>query len=181
VSLTTRRIVVAAVLSAISILLGFTRLGYIPVPNVSGNATIMGVPVYIGSVLEGWPVGAIVGFIFGLSSFVTATIPAFKDPLVAILPRIIIGITPWLVYIAVRKWNEIVAFGLAGLVGSLTNTILVVGMIILRGYYTFDQMLSVIPQAIAEAVLSVILTVIVCAAWKRIQIGSGQSKISKGQ
>lgn len=177
--LTTRRIVVAAVLAAISLLLGFTRLGYIPVPNVSGSATIMGVPVYIGSVLEGWPVGAIVGFIFGLSSFMTATIPAFKDPLVAILPRIIIGITPWLAYIAVRKWNEVFAFGLAGFVGSITNTVLVVGMIILRGYYTFDQMLTVIPQAIAEAVISTVLTVVVCAAWKRIQIGSGKSRISK--
>ena len=98
--LTTRTIVISAVLAAISILLGVTRLGYIPAPNVAGNATIMGVPVYIGAVLEGWPVGVILGFIFGLSSFLGATVPMFKDPIVSILPRLLMGITPDLVYIA---------------------------------------------------------------------------------
>jgi len=177
-TLTTRRIVVAAVLAAISILLGVTRLGYIPVPNVSGNATIMGVPVYIGAVLEGWPVGVIIGFIFGLSSFLGATVPMFKDPLVAILPRLLIGVTPWLAYRAARRVNEVFAYGLAGFVGSASNTVFVVAMIILRGYYTFDQMLVVIPQAIAEAILSIIITTVVCAAWNRVQIGSGRSKVS---
>lgn len=176
--LTTRKIVITAVLASISILLGVTRLGYIPVPDVSGNATIMGVPVYIGAVLEGWPVGVILGAIFGLSSFLGATIPMFKDPIVSILPRLLIGITPYLAYIAVRKKNEIVAYGFAGLVGSVSNTVLVVGAIILRGYFTFHQMLAVIPQAIAEAVLSVVLTIAVAAAWNRVQIGKGRSKIS---
>jgi len=181
VSLTTRKIVVAAVLAAVSILLGFTRLGYIPVPTVVGSATIMGIPVYIGAVLEGPLVGAVIGLIFGLSSFLGATVPAFKDPLVAVLPRILIGITPYLAYIAVRRWREVYAFGLAGLVGSLSNTVFVVGMIIWRGYYSFEQMLTVIPQAVAEAVLSVVLTVAVCAAWKRIQVGRGRSRISQGR
>ncbi|MDA8205486.1 MAG: hypothetical protein M0Z36_05405, partial [Thermaerobacter sp.] len=102
----------------------------------------------------------------------------FKDPIVSILPRLLIGITPYLAYIAVRKKNEIVAYGLAGLVGSASNTVFVVAAIILRGYYTLPQMLTVIPQAIAEATLSVILTIAVCAAWNRVQIGSGRSKIS---
>lgn len=176
--LTTKKIVIAAVLGAISILLGVTRLGYIPVPNVSGDATIMGVPVYIGAVLEGWPVGIILGFIFGMSSFLGATVPMFKDPFVSIVPRLLIGITPYLAYIAVRKKNEILAYGLAGLVGSVSNTVFVVGAIIIRGYFTFNQMLAVIPQAIAEATLSVILTVAVCSAWNRVSIGSGRSKIS---
>lgn len=176
--LTTKKIVITAVLAAISILLGVTRLGYIPVPNVAGNATIMGVPVYIGAVLEGWPVGVILGFIFGLSSFLGATVPMFKDPIVSILPRLLIGITPYLAYIAVRKKNELFAYGFAGFIGSVSNTVFVVGAIILRGYFTFHQMLTVIPQAIAEAILSVILTVAVCAAWNRVKIGSGRSKIS---
>ncbi len=46
--LSVRRIVITAILSAISMLLGLTRLGYIPVPNLAGNATIMHVPVIIG-------------------------------------------------------------------------------------------------------------------------------------
>jgi uncharacterized membrane protein len=176
--MTTRGIVMTAVLAAISILLGFTRLGYIPVPNVSGSATIMGVPVYIGSVLNGWPSGAIIGLIFGLSSFLTATTPLFKDPFVAIVPRILIGITPYLVYRLFRGRQEVLGYALAGLTGSVSNTVLVVAAIILRGYASLDQMLVVIPQAIGEAVLSVILTTAVCAAWNRVQVGSGRSRIS---
>jgi uncharacterized membrane protein len=179
-TLTTRRIVVAGVLAAISVLLGFTGLGYIPMPNLSTSATIMGVPAYIGSVLEGWPVGVIIGFIFGLSSFAQATSPLFKDPTVAILPRLVIGITPYLAYRALRSWNQVAAFGVAGAVGSATNTVLVVAAIILRHYATFAQMLVVIPQAVGELILSVILTTVVCAAWNRIQIGSGRARISQG-
>ncbi len=178
-TLTTRKIVVAGVFAAISVLLGFTGLGYIPVPNVSGSATIMGVPAYIGSVLEGWPVGLVIGFIFGLSSFAQAASPLFKDPIVAILPRLFIGITPYLAYRALKGWNQVVAYGVAGAVGSATNTVLVVAAIILRHYATFAQMLTVIPQAVGELVLSVILTTAVCAAASRVQIGRRESRISR--
>ncbi|HEX7586927.1 MAG TPA: ECF transporter S component, partial [Anaerolineae bacterium] len=56
--LSVRSIVVAGVLGAIAILLGYTRLGFIPVPTPAGNATIMHIPAIIGGILEGWPVGA---------------------------------------------------------------------------------------------------------------------------
>jgi uncharacterized membrane protein len=46
-----RQIVVAGVLSAIAIVLGVTQLGFIPVPNLSGSATIMHIPVILGAVL----------------------------------------------------------------------------------------------------------------------------------
>src|SRR5512135_127730 len=91
--LSTRKIVISGVLAAIAILLGVTRLGFIPVPNATGNATIMHVPAIIGGIMEGPVVGGIIGTIFGLFSFLQATTPLFKDPLVAILPRIFIGIT----------------------------------------------------------------------------------------
>ena len=177
--LTTRTIVVAGVLAAISVLLGFTGLGHIPVPNITGSATIMGVPAYIGAVVEDWPVGLAIGFIFGLSSFAQAILPLFKDPIVAILPRLFIGVTPYLAYRALRGRDEILAFGVAGAVGSATNAVLVVGAIILRRYATFAQMLTVIPQAVAELVLSVVLTVAVCAAASRIQVGRRESRISR--
>lgn len=178
--LTTRKIVVAGVLAAISVLLGVTSLGYIPLPNITGSATIMGIPVYVGSVLEGWPVGAVIGLIFGLSSFIQSTSPLFKDPFVSILPRLVIGITPYLAYRALRGWNQVAAYGVAGAVGSITNTVLVVAAIILRGYATLPQMLTVIPQAIGELILSVVLTTAVCAAWHGVQVGSGKSRISQG-
>ena len=57
--LNVRKIVITGVLAAIAILLGVTRLGFIPVPNVSGNATIMHVPAIIGGVMEGPIVGLV--------------------------------------------------------------------------------------------------------------------------
>jgi uncharacterized membrane protein len=67
----------------------------------------------------------------------------------------------------------------AGAVGSPTNTVLVVAAVILRHYATFAQMLTVIPQAVGELVLSVILTIAVCAAVARIQVGPRQARISR--
>ncbi|MGB8644589.1 MAG: ECF transporter S component [Anaerolineae bacterium] len=111
-----RRVVVAGVLSGVAIFLGYTRLGFIPVPSPAGNATIMHIPAIIGGVLEGWGVGAVIGAIFGLFSFLQSTTQIFKDPLVAILPRIFIGITPFFVYRALRGINRTGGYIVAALI-----------------------------------------------------------------
>ena len=59
------------VFGAICVVLGVTGLGLIPVPNLSGYATIMHVPVIIAAVLEGPVVGAFTGLIMGIYSFIT--------------------------------------------------------------------------------------------------------------
>ena len=74
-----RKIVVAGVLSAIAIVLGWTRLGFIPVPTPAADATIMHVPAIVGGVLEGPIVGGIVGAIFGIFSFIQGAIPAARS------------------------------------------------------------------------------------------------------
>ncbi len=171
-----RKIVVSGVLAAIAILLGWTRLGFIPVPTLAGNATIMHVPAIIGGIMEGWLVGGIVGTIFGLFSFLQATTPMFKDPLVAILPRIFIGITTYFTYAALKK-NEYVALIVAAVVGTLTNTVLVLGIAVLRAYLPLEVIPTIIPQAIAEVIIAAIITVAVVAAWKRIETGRGEAKM----
>ena len=174
--LSVRRIVITGILATIAILLGVTRLGFIPVPNLSGNATIMHVPAIIGGVLEGPIVGLLVGGIFGLFSFLQATVPLFKDPLVSILPRLFIGVVAYYSYIALKK-NEYVALVVAGVLGTLTNTVLVLGMAVLRGYLPAAAVVPIIPQAIAEMVIAAIITVAVVAAWKRIETGGGGSSV----
>lgn len=119
--LNTRRIVISGVLGAIAILLGWTRIGYIPVPNIAGSATIMHIPVIIGAVLEGPLVGTILGAIFGLSSFFLAADPIFKDPLVAIVPRLFIGVTSYFAYVAVKKSNRTLNLGMVAIVGILAG------------------------------------------------------------
>jgi len=176
--LSVRRIVIAAVLSAIAILLGVTRLGFIPVPTAAGNATIMHVPAIVGGIMEGWLVGGIIGTIFGLFSFIQATTPLFKDPLVAILPRIFIGITAYFTYVGLKRVNEYLALIVSAAVGTLTNTILVLGMATLRGYMAAGVALTVgVTHGLPEVVVAVIITVAVVVAWKRIETGRGEAKM----
>ncbi|RLD15414.1 MAG: ECF transporter S component [Caldiserica bacterium] len=66
--LTTREITMGGVLGAITIILGFTYLGYITVPTPAGAATLMHIPVIISGIVLGAKVGALVGTIFGLSA-----------------------------------------------------------------------------------------------------------------
>lgn len=178
-SLTVRNIVIAGVLGAIAILLGVTRIGYIPVPTAAGNATIMHIPAIIGGIMQGPVVGAIVGLIFGVSSFLNATVPLFKDPLVAILPRLFIGVIAWLVYVGIRKKSEYLAIGAAAFLGTLTNTALVLTMAVVRGYMAAGVAWTVaITSGIPEAIVGTIVTLAVVLAWK--QIGKGKkSKISE--
>lgn len=172
-SLSVRRIVIAGVLAAVAILLGVTRLGFIPMPT-GINATIMHVPAIIGAVVEGPLVGAIIGTIFGIFSLVNATQPLFMDPLVAILPRIVIGITAYYAYAALRR-NEWLALGVAAAVGTLTNTVLVLTMATLRGYLPANVALTVgVTHGIPEIIVAAIVTYAVAVPWKRLDTGRAQ-------
>jgi uncharacterized membrane protein len=160
-SLDVRQIVIAGVLGGIAIFLGYTRLGFIPVPNLAGSATIMHVPAILGGALEGPVVGTIVGGIFGLFSFIQADVPFFRDPLVSILPRLFIGIVAWAVFVGLRSRSVDLAAAAAGVLGSLANTVGVLGMAILLGYLPLAAIVPIVPQSIAEAILAAVVTVVV--------------------
>src|SRR5215210_6298856 len=159
-SLNVRQIVIAGILGGIAIFLGYTRLGFIPVPNLAGNATIMHVPAILGGALEGPVVGTIVGGIFGVFSFIQAEVPFFRDPLVSVLPRLFIGVVAWGVFASLRNWSIDVAAAAAGVLGSMTNTVGVLGMAVLLGYLPLVATVPILPQAIAEAVLAAVVTVV---------------------
>ena len=123
-----RRMAIIGVLSAISIMLSMTPLGFIPIGPT--NATIMHIPVIIGAIIEGPVVGITVGFIFGATSLLKAlTMPtitsfAFVNPLVSVLPRMLIGIVAYYVYKLTIKFtkNVFVSGWITGVMGSLVNT-----------------------------------------------------------
>lgn len=160
-SLSVRQIVIAGILGGIAIFLGYTRIGFIPVPNLAGHATIMHVPAILGGALEGPVVGTIVGAIFGIFSFIQAEVPFFRDPLVSILPRLFIGVVAWAAFVSLRNFNLDVASAAAGVLGSLANTVGVLGMAVLLGYLPLAAVAAIVPQAIAEAVLAAVVTVVV--------------------
>ncbi len=93
----TRTMVVIGMLGALTVVMGLTGIGFIPIPPVS--ATIMHLPVILAGVLEGPLAGAAVGAIFGGFSMYQAAVGAnpvakvlFLNPLIALVPRILIGI-----------------------------------------------------------------------------------------
>ncbi len=176
--LSVRKIVITGILAAIAILLGATRIGFIPVPNISGNATIMHVPAILGGVMEGPLVGALIGTIFGLFSFLQATSPLFKNPLVSVFPRIWIGVVAYYAYVSSRRaFGEVPGLAIAGVLGSLTNTVLVLGMAVLVQLLPPEAIPPIIPQAIAEAIIAAIITVVVVAGWKRLESGRGGASV----
>jgi uncharacterized membrane protein len=188
--ISTRKIVVAGVLLAVSLILAFTGLGYFPVPNISTAATIMPVPGIIGAVLEGPVVGVLVTVVFAIDAYIRfgglfTGAPAYLPFLILLVPRLLVGVGAWLAYRTLKSMNEIVALIAAGVVGTLTNTVLVVGLALLffrtipafAGVPRSAFVISVIPQAIFESVLAAIVTVAVVAAWKRLEIRGGKSSV----
>ncbi len=129
-----RKMTVIGVLGAICIVLGTTPLGFIPIGPT--KATIMHIPVLIGAILEGPIVGMAIGLIFGLFSMFNAlTNPTpisfiFLNPIVAILPRVLMGVGAYYIYSFFEKRGSkntkiIINIGLLGI-------ILYLGMSIIR-------------------------------------------------
>ena len=153
--LNVRKMTVIGVLSAISIMMSMLPfIGYIPIGPT--KATIMHIPVIIGAIIEGPVVGATIGLIFGLTSLwnamtqPTITSIFFLNPLVSILPRVLIGVVAYYVYQGIYKISKkVYAAGfMAGLIGSLANTVGVLGMI----YVLYaDKYMERIGQAGANA------------------------------
>jgi uncharacterized membrane protein len=170
----TRKIVITGALGAISILLGWTHWGFIPwFGGIS--LTVMHVPVIIGAILEGPVAGAVIGLIFGIFSMIQAAIAPtgpsdvwFTNPLLAVLPRLFIGPLTWLVWMALRR-IPVIGLIVAGIVGSLTNTVFVLGMIGILGYLPWAALPAIaMVNGIPEAFVSALLTLAVTGAWLRI-------------
>lgn len=87
--------------------------------------------------------------------------PLVNDPIIAIGPRLLIGVVAWAVFVAVKDRNVYLASVLSGVLGSLTNTVGVLGLGVILGYLPLAALVPIIPQAIAEAVLAAIVTVVV--------------------
>ena len=178
-----RKIVVTGILGAISAFLGITHWGFIP--WIAGaSLTIMHVPVIIGAVLEGPLVGVLIGLIFGVFSLIQAAVAPsgptdvwFTNPLLSVLPRLLIGPASWLVWNALKK-SPAIGLILSGIAGSLVNTGLVLGMIGILGLVPWQALPAIaLANGVPEAAASAILVLLVVAAVRQIRIGSGKSRL----
>ncbi len=180
----TRQMTIVGMLSSITVILGLTGYGFIPLPMA--KATIMHIPVVIGAILEGPMVGLMVGLLFGLFSiFQNMTAPnilsfAFLNPLVSVLPRVLIGLTAYYCYKLIPGKNEGLKIGIGAAVGSLTNTVGVLGMIYILYAADFAAARGIDPATVfavisgiavtnglPEAILSAMITVPVIVMVKK--------------
>jgi uncharacterized membrane protein len=191
-----RRIVIAGTFSALVIVLGATGLGFIPLPL--GAITILQVPVIIGALIEGPAVGFCTGFFFGLFSIVQAAIAGSSPvdlaflhyPVLAIVPRVLIGPGAWLVYALVSGnffrraqdgksggetenvpgvARETAAIAAGAVTGSLINTVLVLGGLafLLPGVITWRMAAALAAlNGSVEAGCSAVISLAVALPWK---------------
>lgn len=181
-----RKIVVSGVLGALCIVLMITPFGMIPW-FAGTSLTTVHLPVIIGAVLEGPVVGMAVGAIFGVAALIRAAIaplgpidPFFVNPLISVLPRILIGLAAWAAYRAFRGKLPAVSAVAAGLAGSLTNSFLVLGALVLFGAIPPATAVAVfVANSPLEAAVAAVLTLGVVSAWKGIESRTGKAKLSE--
>lgn len=176
----TKQSVLAAMFFAIMLLFALTPLGFIQIGPI--KATLLHIPVIIGSIILGPKIGGFLGFSFGLFSLVTNTVtpsplsfvfspfyPVYGTDhgslwalVIVFVPRILVGILPFFIYhFLQRKFGnkkDKLSLFMTGLTGSLINTILVMNLIffLFQGAYAN---LQGVPAGLAlyKAILMIIL------------------------
>ena len=199
----TRYIVTISLMMAIVILLANTPLGMIQLPII--KATTVHIPVIIGAIVLGPMAGAILGATFGLCSLISNTMAptllsfAFSPFLsttgisgclkaiwISVGCRILIGVAAgWLwIFIKNIKIPKIVSLAFVGFIGSMVNTIAVMGSIFLLFAQQYAEAKEVaqsavfglvmatvatsgIPEAIAAAILVGVITKVLLSVYQR--------------
>ncbi|MDD3174101.1 MAG: ECF transporter S component [Herbinix sp.] len=178
----TARMVQLALFIAIIVLMAFTPLGYI---NTMGLAiTLVGIPVIVGSIILGPVNGAILGGVFGITSFIRCFgmdafgvlilgINPVKTFLLCMIPRILMGGLTGLLFEGLKKVDKKknIAYAVASLSGSLFNTVFFMTLLIVFFYNTKEiqdiatnvfHTNNVFTFFIAVAGLNAIVEAIVC-------------------
>lgn len=170
----TRWMVGVAMMAAIVVLLANTPLGLIPTPII--NATTTHIPVIVGAILFGPLAGSILGATFGVCSLISNTMApkvlsfAFSPFLAVSLPgalkavwvsvgcRMMIGIVAGWLWIALKKLrvNDLIALPVVGFIGSMTNTVFVMGSIYFLLRPEYAQAMGVGIEAVLGLVMGVI-------------------------
>jgi len=211
----TRWMVSVALMAAIVIVLANTPLGMIQLPII--KATTVHIPVILGAILLGPGAGAILGAVFGICSLVSNTmaptllsfafspflsttgIPgALKAIWISVGCRILIGVVAgwlWVLFTKI-KLNQFIALPIVGFVGSMVNTVTVMGSI----YFLFAQQYaeakevaltavfglvmgtvtaSGIPEAIAAAILVLALGKVLVVVFRKMNLGAANVESAK--
>ena len=203
----TRWLVQLALMAAIVVVLANTPLGMIQLPII--KATTVHIPVILGAILLGPLAGSILGAVFGICSLISNTIAptllsfafspfmsttglagALKALWISVGCRVLIGLAAgllWKLFMAFRM-KDLIALPLVGFIGSMVNTVTVMGSIyfLLAAEYAAAKNVAVtavfglvmgtvtasgIPEAIAAAVLVTVIGKALLVVFRRINRG----------
>ena len=144
---TIRGMTLDAVFIAIVMIMTFVpNLGYIAVtPFVS--LTLLHIPALLAASIGGWKKGLLVGFIFGLSSYMQALSSAgfnalFAYPWVAIPPRALFGLVAGIVFSLLGKISKSKVFGLYLALACAVLTALHTGLVFLDLYAFYPSTIA---------------------------------------
>lgn len=134
--------VLAALFTALIIVMTVVPFtGYISYGGII-EITTLHIVVILGAALLGPVYGSYLGLIWGITcvlrAFTNPLWAMFTNPLISVVPRILVGFVAGFVCRALsKKLSPVISAGLAALIGSLTNTILV-----LSAMYIFGGMIE---------------------------------------
>ena len=172
----TRWMVAVAMMAAIIILLANTPLGMIPLPVT--KATTTHIPVILGAILLGPLAGGILGGVFGICSMLSNTFTpaltsfafspflsttglsgAVKAVWISVGCRVLIGVVAGWLWIALSKGkvNEWASLSIVGFVGSMVNTVFVMGSIFVLFTQQYAQAKEVAMEAVSGLILGTVL------------------------
>lgn len=159
----THKLVLTALLIGFIAILAFTPLGYISFPPLA--ATTVHIPVIIGAALLGPYYGAFLGLVFGLSSLLRAVTQPdpfnviFLNPLVSVLPRVLCGFVAGYAFrVMAKHGRELAGAAVSAVAGTLTNTIGVLGMILIINPVALLSTSEISATVIRVALSGVLLT-----------------------
>lgn len=130
-----RGLVVIGMLFSVILILYISGFGFIKIGIA--EVTMLHIPVLIGAIIEGPVVGTVLGLLFGLLSLWESYAkpgllsPIFQNPIVSVIPRVLIGLsTYYSFYLLMKITKRNLSFStlMASLVGTLTNTVLVLSL-----------------------------------------------------
>ena len=174
-----KKLTLTGALSALVIVLGITKLGFITL-GAATSITILHIPVILICMLAGLPEGLFVGLVFGSLSLIQAAMsptgaldPFFVNPLISVLPRMLIAVIAWGLWKALNlipHMPKTVAAGITGFITTVCHTLLVLGSLYIfkaadvkavlggMGYF------ALVGACGFNAVLEALAATIICAA-----------------
>ena len=162
----TFQMVLSAMFIAIIILQSFVPfLGNIPLAAL--NITIIHITVIVGGIVLGPQAGFLLGFTWGVCSFLRAftsgnvlSLMIFTNPLISILPRLLMG---GLIALFYQKATKLIAsdrlrMAVSGFLGSIMNTILVLSSIYLLMGNQYAELKGKTVAELPVFLMSVVMT-----------------------